>query len=371
MQVAQTEEVYASQQMGLGTSTTKRQHVDCKVCGASLAAESLQSHLETQHNIFWLFVLNRDIVIARPPEVYRATKSPTTGLYFCPVAQCGGQLGTRFSLRHHFLMQHPQDTVCIPIEGSQPLPKCERCGMQTPVEDLNGGHHRTELCQRGWERKRQHAAAVRSQEALGCLFTAYGEELERVEVFKYLGRLIAYDDADTLAMQSILRKARGCWTRILCVLRAENANARTCRMFYTATVQAVLLYGSETWSLSSTSIKRLEGFHIRAAWRMTGMRPEKKPDGSWSYPCSKDVLEAAGLQTIAHYMGVRRQTVANFIVNQPIWKLCAGAVRRRGSPIRPFWWDQPMDFDLAKERGVLLPAQGPAGPAHVEDKDKD
>jgi hypothetical protein len=30
-----------------------------------------------------------------------------------------------------------------------------------------------------------------------------------------------------------------------------------------------------------------------------------------------------------------------------------------------------MDLDLAKERGVLLPAQGPAGPAHVKDKDED
>ncbi len=133
------------------------------------------------------------------------------------------------------------------------------------MEDLNGGHHRTELCQRGWERKRQHAAAVRSQEALRHSFTAYGEELERVEVFKYLGRLIAYDDSDTQAMQLNLRKARGCWAWILHVLRAENATARTCRMFYKATVQAVQLFGSETWSLSPTSVKQLEGFHIRAA----------------------------------------------------------------------------------------------------------
>jgi hypothetical protein len=103
---------------------------------------------------------------------------------------------------------------------------------------------------------------VRSQEALERSFTAYGEELERVEVFKYLGWLIAYDDADTQAMWSNLRKARGCWAR---VLRAENATARTCGMFYKATVQAILLFGSETWSLSPTSVKRLEGFHIRAA----------------------------------------------------------------------------------------------------------
>jgi hypothetical protein len=69
---------------------------------------------------------------------------------------------------------------------------------------------------------------------------------------------------------------------------------------------------------------------------MTGMRPEKEPNGSWSYPRSKDVLEEAGLQTITHYMGMRRQTVANFIVNRPIWELCAGAVRRRGSLTQPF-----------------------------------
>jgi hypothetical protein len=30
-----------------------------------------------------------------------------------------------------------------------------------------------------------------------------------------------------------------------------------------------------------------------------------------------------------------------------------------------------MDLDLAKERGLLLPEQGPVGPALVEDEDKD
>jgi hypothetical protein len=48
---------------------------------------------------------------------------------------------------------------------------------------------------------------------------------------------------------------------------------------------------------------------------MSGLWPEKKPNGSWSYPCLVDVLEKAGLKTITHYMGVRQQTVANFIIN--------------------------------------------------------
>jgi hypothetical protein len=86
-------------------------------------------------------------------------------------------------------------------------------------------------------------------------------------------------------------------------------------MFHKATVQVVLLYRSETWNMSPMGVKRLEGFHIQAAWSMSGLQPEKKPNGSWLYPCSKDVLDAAGLHTIAHYMDMRKQTVANFIVN--------------------------------------------------------
>jgi hypothetical protein len=107
---------------------------------------------------------------------------------------------------------------------------------------------------------------VRSQRALECTFCANGEDLERVEVFKYLGWLISFDDPNNQAMWSNLKKARGCWAWVSHVLRAENATPKICGMFYKATVQAVLLYGSETWSLSPSSMKCLEGFHIRAAW---------------------------------------------------------------------------------------------------------
>jgi hypothetical protein len=232
-------------------------------------------------------------------------------MYFCPVPQCGRQLGTRLNLRHHFLMQHMQDLVCIPIKSSQPLPQCEQCGLQMPVEGLNGSHYLIELCQWGWERTRQHAAAVRSHEALGCLFTAYGGKMERVEVFKYLGHLIAYYDANTQAMRLNPRKTRGYWAWILRVLRAENLTAR----IHKVTVQADLLYGSETWSLSPTNVKQLEGFHFWAAWQMSGLRTAKKPNKSWLYPCSKDVVDTASLYTIAQYMDMHWQSVANFIVN--------------------------------------------------------
>jgi hypothetical protein len=59
---------------------------------------------------------------------------------------------------------------------------------------------------------------------LCVLFTAYREELERVEVFKYLGWLISYNDTNNQAMRSNLQKACVCWALVSHVLQAENTS---------------------------------------------------------------------------------------------------------------------------------------------------
>ena len=45
-------------------------------------------------------------------------------------------------------------------------------------------------------------------------------------------------------------------------------------MFYKATLLFVLLFGSKTWVLAPATLKRLEGFHVKAACRMTGLLPK-------------------------------------------------------------------------------------------------
>ena len=121
----------------------------------------------------------------------------------------------------------------------------------------------------------QRKAVSDSAVALDAKCYAYGEELERVEVFKYLGRLIAFDDDDTQAVRGNLAKARRVWAQISRVLRAENASARGYGMFYKTTVQPVLLFGSKTWVFSPATLQRLEGFHVKAARGMTGLLPKK------------------------------------------------------------------------------------------------
>ncbi len=334
--------MYHDSRMGLLLSADRKHlRVNCDICGEKLRASSLQSHLETQHDVYRSFVLNQELTDVAP-LTFCASLHTATGKYACPVPGCVGAANTGYNLRRHFLMRHPTHTIIIPAEGSLPHPRCHLCGMQTPAESLNRGHTRTELCWDLCARKRQHAAARDSQLALATQFYAYSEELEQVAVFKYLGRLLACEDNDTQAMRGNLAKARKCWAWVSRVLRAENATPRVCRVFYKATVMSVLLFGSETWSLAPGTLKRLDGFHHRAVWRMAGMRPSHDGEGNWTYPKNSRALKKAGLYTIEHYIGVRRQTISDYIVHRPIFEHCRNGVRQRGSSPRMFWWDQPM-----------------------------
>ena len=330
-------DVYNNMHEGFITlSEWKRRRVQCDKCEAYMSASSLPKHREKMHGIFDSSILDRAPPADAPGTTYRAYRSQPVDKLYYHVPGCVGLLASEASLRRHFADRHHNDLVSTPVDGCPP--KCEECGLQVTLAARLRGHETTQLCQDLEERRSQRRAARESMDALGVEFTAYGDTLERVEVFKYLGRLIVFDDTDAQAIASNLMKARKSWSRISKVLRADNASPKVCGMFYKATVQAILLYGSETWNLTPTALRVLEGFHLQAARCMTGMMPKKGANNTWQYPSSADVLEKAGLHTIAHYIDVRRQTIAAFIVNRPIFELCMEGERRRGSSAnRQFW----------------------------------
>ena len=99
-------------------------------------------------------------------------------------------------------------------------------------------------------------------------------------------------------------------------------------MFYRATVQSILLYGSETWTVALSDLTMMEGFHVQAARHMAGMMP-RKTGGVWKYPKSRRVLAAVGLRSMKYYIGVRRHTIGQWITHRPNFDLCKDAGRRR------------------------------------------
>jgi hypothetical protein len=94
---------------------------------------------------------------------------------------------------------------------------------------------------------------------------------------------------------------------------------------------------------------------------MAGMQPTWDPDGTWTYPSSKDVLKAVELKTIDHYIGVQRETIARFIIDRPLFAPCRDGGRKRGSTRCTSWWEQPLSLDNA----------GPLPPGDKEDEGGD
>ncbi len=91
---------------------------------------------------------------------------------------------------------------------------------------------------------------------------------------------------------------------------------------------------------------RLEGFHIRAAYRMAKEHvPRWGANLQWVYPSSAAVLEECGMHTIQQYIDVQRETIAKYVVGRSILAKCQGADRRRGSVPWRWWWEQSMGLD--------------------------
>ena len=75
------------------------------------------------------------------------------------------------------------------------------------------------------------------------------ECIEGVETFKYPGRMLDRSDDKWPALRQNVGKAHIVWSRLGKLLRREGVDSQMSAMFYRAVLQAVLIFGEETWVL--------------------------------------------------------------------------------------------------------------------------
>ena len=121
------------------------------------------------------------------------------------------------------------------------------------------------------------------------------------------------------------------------MLGIESEDARTSRRIYVAVVQAVFLYGLETWVTTPCIGRVLGGFYHRVAHRLTGRQPLMGSDRRWAYLPQAEAVEEAGLQEVGTYVSRRQNTVKQFIATRPIIDLCLAEERRPGSRVSNRW----------------------------------
>jgi hypothetical protein len=182
-------------------------NVECRQCGKELKASSLGRHLADVHNIYQQAVVAEALLEVRPPVTYTVSVVLHARALLCLYLGCEGHLRDRWMMRRHFRDVHPIDLVNVPKEGK--FDRCKRCGMQ--VHPMYPRHRYTKECQIGVEQKHQQETVVLPAPALRQQFSVCGNMLERVEVYKYLGRLLAQDDDDIQAICAQMRKAQATW----------------------------------------------------------------------------------------------------------------------------------------------------------------
>ena len=90
-------------------------------------------------------------------------------------------------------------------------------------------------------------------------FSAYVRPLEMVTSFKYLGRFISETEYDYPAVVRNLSRSKKLWIRMSRILSREGADPQVSGLFFKAVIQAVLIFGTETWVVTPRMGKSLGG----------------------------------------------------------------------------------------------------------------
>ena len=171
-------------------------------------------------------------------------------------------------------------------------------------------------------------------------FEVYGEHLQAVPSFKYLGIILTEGDDDWPAVTGNLGKARKSWGRLQWILSREGATKRVLGNFFKAVVQQVLLFGAETWVVSPTMERALSAFIYEATRRITGRQPRRGRDGNWFYPSLMGSMKEAGFTDVRMSITRSQNMVAQYIATRPLLELCEGAKQQGGARVTMRWWDQ-------------------------------
>ena len=137
-----------------------------------------------------------------------------------------------------------------------------------------------------------------------------------MEVFKYLGRLLAQDDNDIRVIRAQPRKARATWARVGQVLRAENVPPHVAGGVCAALWQQNMgpfndLFGKSSGVPHPCSLPN--GGEAQAA---------EGPRTRVDLPEVKGCVGKCGMSTLAEYITVHRQTFTVYVATRSVLIEC-------------------------------------------------
>ena len=184
-----------------------------------------------------------------------------------------------------------------------------------------------------------------------------GEALEEVTSFKYLGQNITTDGKTDDEIKTRIAVARLRFSELSNILTSQSTQLGTRIRLLKCYVHSVLLYGSETWTITKTSERKIKAFEMWTYRRMARI--------SWKErKTNKEVCDALGLETnllkemksrkLKYFGHVKRHTT----ILKEVMEGKVDGKRARGRPPRQ-WLDDIREWtgksakectDLARDR---------------------
>ena len=101
-----------------------------------------------------------------------------------------------------------------------------------------------------------------------------------------------------------------------------------------AVTQAVLLFGAETWVITSRMERALGSFQHRVTRRLIGRHMRRQ--GDWRLVGGNGGV----FEGICKYITRRQNTVTQYIETRSIMEFCEQSARRTGTRVSWRWWEQ-------------------------------
>ena len=154
-------------------------------------------------------------------------------------------------------------------------------------------HQATKTCRKFLQRNQRTTQNNHLIEAQDINFTIQNEALEKVNCFKYLGRMIVDNDDDWHAIKHNLTRTSKVWARFRkSLIHRKDFSETTAANFYKVVVMSVLLYSSDTWFMSSLISNKLWSFHHSVIRSICRLYPSKNIiSGEYEYPSITEAMQ--------------------------------------------------------------------------------
>ena len=174
--------------------------------------------------------------------------------------------------------------------------------------------------------------------------------------FKYLGHLLTETDDDWTAVIINLQTAQNIWAQLSRILDREGEDLRTSGHLYLAVVQAIMLFGAETWVITLRIGRLLGSFHHGESRKMAGMKIWRRMYRFCAYPQLEYAMWLVGFEDMESYISRRHNVFLRYIATQPILNFCLEVERRPGSRVPKRWWEQSgLDFTVTNKYFFFKP----------------